>query len=187
MSVSNRLALLVIDMQQGLFANEQSRYRSANVVANINLLIHHCHHHSQPVIFIQHDGPEDDPLEPHTEGWQILPQLRRAPQDHLIRKTACDAFYNTGLEALLREQGIREFVICGCATDYCVDATIKNGVSRGYHITVAEDAHTTANRPAADAQILINHHNDVWRNFIAPANPLAVKRTETILENWKAN
>ena len=77
-------------------------------------------------------------------------------------------------------------IFCGCATDYCVDATIKNGVSRGYHITVAEDAHTTANRPAADAQILINHHNDVWRNFIAPANPLAVKRSETILENWKA-
>lgn len=96
-------------------------------------------------------------------------------------------FYNTSLEALLREHGIREFVICDCATDYCVDATIKNGVSRGYHITVAEDAHTTANRPAAEAQILINHHNDVWRNFIAPMNPPAVKRTETILENWKAN
>ena len=81
----------------------------------------------------------------------------------------------------------RAFASLSSAAAPPTTATIKNGVSRGYHITVAEDAHTTANRPAADAQILINHHNDVWRNFIAPANPLSVKRTETILENWKAN
>ena len=40
---------------------------------------------------------------------------------------------------------------------------------------------------AAEAPVLINHYNDVWRNFIAPANLPAVKRVETILENWKAN
>lgn len=117
----------------------------------------------------------------------MLPDLNQPAGAFYVTKTACDAFYNTSLEALLREQEIDEFIICGCATDYCVDATFKNGVSRGYHITVAEDAHTTANRPAADAQVLIAHYNDVWRNFIAPANPPSVKRTETILENWKAN
>jgi nicotinamidase-related amidase len=42
-------------------------------------------------------------------------------------------------------------------------------------------------RKAAEAPVLISHYNDVWRNFIAPANPPAVKRVETILENWKAN
>ena len=134
------------------------RYQREKCVSLINQLTQAA----ERVIFIQHTG--EGGLEEGSEG-----------------------FDNTALEAVLREQGIREFVICGCATDYCVDATIKNGVSRGYHITVAEDAHTTANRPAADAPILINHYNDVWRDFIAPANPLAVKRTETILENWKAN
>ncbi|MOA25872.1 Isochorismatase family protein [compost metagenome] len=78
-------------------------------------------------------------------------------------------------------------MICGCATDYCVDTTLKNGVSRGYHITAAEDAHTTANRPAAQADILIQHYNDVWRTLTAPDNPPAVKPTETILDDWKAN
>ena len=60
MLTHSRLALLVIDMQQGLFASEQSRYRSASVVANINLLIDACHQQSTPVVFIQHDGPTDD-------------------------------------------------------------------------------------------------------------------------------
>ncbi|SUX59956.1 isochorismatase [Citrobacter amalonaticus] len=68
-----------------------------------------------------------------------------------VTKTACDAFYKTALEQLLREQAISHFVICGCATDYCVDTTIRNGASRSYRITVAEDAHTTAHRAAAPA------------------------------------
>ena len=101
MLTHSRLALLVIDMQQGLFASEQSRYRSASVVANINLLIDACHQQSTPVVFIQHDGPTDDALEPHTAGWHLLPQLHREPTDHLIRITACGAFYRTGLQALL--------------------------------------------------------------------------------------
>jgi hypothetical protein len=69
---------------------------------------------------------------------------------------------------LLREQGIREFVICGCATDYCVDATIKNGVSR---VITSPWLKMPIPPPIARRQmrILINHHNDVWRNFIAPA------------------
>jgi hypothetical protein len=50
-----------------------------------------------------------------------------------------------------------------------------------------ELAHTTAHRPAAQAETLINHYNDVWSDLIAPGNPPNVKLTETILANWKAN
>ena len=67
------------------------------------------------------------------------------------------------------------------------DTTIKNGASRGYAITVAEDAHTTANRPAAQAVTLIAHYNEVWRTLTVPGNPLQVKSTETILNGWSAN
>mgnify|MGYP000617924218 CR=1 FL=1 len=170
--------VMVIDMQNGVFA--MARANRALVCQRINQLIDEADH----VVFIQHAEEE---MQPGTHSFDLLPELHRPDGALYVTKTACDAFWHTPLEQTLAQADINAFVVCGCATDYCVDATIKNGVSRGYHITVAEDAHTTANRPAADAQILINHHNDVWRNFIAPANPLAVKRTETILENWKAN
>ena len=177
--MSEKRVVLVVDMQNGVF--KTPRHQSEKCVSLINQLTQAA----EAVIFIQHT--EAGGLEEGSEGFALLPDLNQPAGAFYVTKTACDAFYNTSLEALLREQGIDEFVICGCATDYCVDATFKNGVSRGYHITVAEDAHTMANRPAADAQVLIAHYNDVWRNFIAPANPPSVKRTETILENWKAN
>ena len=104
-----------------------------------------------------------------------------------VTKTACDAFYHTSLAQVLDEHDIQQFVICGCATDYCLDTTIKNGASRGYVIVIAEDAHTTADRPAAQAATLIAHYNEVWRTLTIPGNPLQVKPTETILHAWQQN
>ncbi|SQA97155.1 Isochorismatase family protein yecD [Cedecea neteri] len=86
-----------------------------------------------------------------------------------MTKTACDAFYRTTLDSLLKQNEINELVVCGCATDYCVDTTVKNGVSRGYAITVASDAHTTADRTSVSAEALIQHHNEVWANLSIPA------------------
>ena len=181
MLTHSRLALLVIDMQQGLFASEQSRYRSASVVANINLLIDACHQQSTPVVFIQHDGPTDDALVPHTAGWHLLPQLHREPTDHLIRKTACDAFYRTGLQPLLYSLGVGRLIITGCATDFCVDTTLRAAASLDYQLIAVEDAHTTANRPHLEAARIIEHHNFMWQNLLIP-DPVQLLNTERVME-----
>lgn len=177
--MSDKRVVMVVDMQQGVFATP--RIQREECVSRINQLTRSA----DTVIFIQHT--EAGGLEEGSEGFALLPELHRPEGAFYVTKTACDAFYHTSLEALLTELNIKQFVICGCATDYCVDTTLKNGVSRGYHITVTQDAHTTAHRPAAEAQVLINHYNDVWRTFTAPDNPPRVKLTETILAEWQAN
>ena len=75
--------------------------------------------------------------------------------------------------------------ICGCATDYCVDTTIKVAASNGYKVTVAADAHTTANRGPLKAEQLIQHYNEVWENLIIPGNDVRVKSTQEILQEWR--
>ena len=119
--------------------------------------------------------------------FELLPELEQPAGALYVTKTACDAFYHTSLAQVLDEHDIQQFVICGCATDYCLDTTIKNGASRGYGIVIAEDAHTTADRPAAQAATLIAHYNEVWRTLTIPGNPLQVKPTETILHAWQQN
>lgn len=177
--MSAKRVVMVIDMQNGVFVTP--RINRETCAARINQLTQAA----DLTIFIQH--AEAGGLEEGSDGFALLPELTIPANAQFVTKTACDSFYKTTLEQVLREQAITDFVICGCATDYCVDTTIKNGASRGYRITVAEDAHTTAHRPAAQAQTLIAHYNDVWRDLIVPDNPVLVKPIETILREWKAN
>lgn len=167
--------LMVIDMQNGVF--ETPRFNRETCATRINQLIDAA----EIVIFIQHTEPG---FEQGSAAFGLLPELIQPTNALYVTKTACDAFYRTELDELLQRHKINEFVVSGCATDYCVDATIKNGASRGYAMTVALDAHTTANRPAALAEVLIEHYNDVWRNFTIPGNTLRVKSTAEILEQW---
>lgn len=167
--------LMVIDMQNGVF--DAPRHNREMCTKRINQLIDAA----DKVIFIQHT---EQGLEQETAAFDLLAELHQPVDALYVTKTACDAFYRTDLEDVLTRHQINEFVVCGCATDYCVDATIKNGASRGYAMTVALDAHTTANRPAALAEVLIEHYNDVWRNFTIPGNTLRVKTTADILTDW---
>ncbi|MBU4682315.1 isochorismatase family protein [Cedecea davisae] len=168
--------VMVIDMQNGVF--EFPRRERERTVAKINQLIDAA----EQVIFIQHT---EAGLEVGSEAYDILPELHRPEGAHYVTKTACDAFYRTGLAGLLEQQNINELAVCGCATDYCVDTTIKNGVSRGYAITVAGDAHTTADRASVSAEMLIRHHNEVWANLSIPGNTLRVKETAEIIDGWR--
>ncbi|UCZ74457.1 isochorismatase family protein [Dickeya zeae] len=169
--------LIVVDMQNGVFATP--RYQQEGVVERINQLIDAA----DQTIFIQHT---DADMLPGSEAWQVLPSLHRPANAISVTKTACDAFYRTELAQILDRLQVKHFTLCGCATDYCVDATIKNAASRGYAQTVAGDAHTTADRRAVSAAQLIDQHNDVWRDFIIPGNTLLVKDTAVILQAWQA-
>lgn len=171
--------VIVIDMQNGVFA--VPRYRRDACMAQINRLTAAA----DRIIFVQHC--EAGGLEADSEGFALLPELVQPADALYVTKTGCDAFYHTDLEALLAQLGARAFVVCGCATDYCVDTTVKVGASKGYRITVAQDAHTTADRPAADAAAVIALHNDVWRNLAVPGNPIGVKSVETIVTQWRTN
>ncbi|CAI8725020.1 isochorismatase family protein [Kosakonia sp. YIM B13611] len=177
--MASQRVVMVVDMQNGVFATE--RIQREQCVARINQLIAAA----DTVIFIQH--AEAGGLEEGSDGFAILPELTQPANALYVTKTACDAFYHTTLESVLHDHDIRAFVMCGCATDYCVDTTLKNGASRGYAITVAQDAHTTANRPAAQASVLIDHYNEVWRTLTVPGNPVLVKPVETILHEWQTN
>lgn len=120
--MASQRVLMVVDMQNGVF--ETPRVDRERCVAQINRLIHAA----DSVIFIQH--AEAGGLEEGSEGFALLPELAQPAGARYVTKTACDAFYKTDLEQVLRENGTHAFVICGCATDYCVDTTIKNGASR---------------------------------------------------------
>jgi nicotinamidase-related amidase len=165
---SDRAALLIIDMQVGVFTPETPRHDAEGVIARINAIASALRRSGGTVVFIQHDGPKGDTFEPGKPGWQLLSSLERESDDQVVHKTACDSFYDTDLSAVLSRQGVRRLLVTGCATDFCVDTTVRAAMSREYEVLVVADAHTTANRPHVDALSLIRHHNWLWQDLIHP-------------------
>lgn len=179
------LALLVIDMQRGLFYGpdgREARHDREGVVRRINALATAARRAGETVIFIQHDGPEGDDFEPGSMGWEILSELERARDDIVVHKRACDSFYQTELSSILESRGVDELLVTGCATEFCVDTTIRAAASLDYHVTAVEDGHTTADRPHLDAVSIIRHHNWVWADLILPHSQVKVRRTQELLD-----
>lgn len=183
-SLSTMKALLIIDMQRGSFKPETPRHDANGVVNRINLLSDYFRLNRNPVIFIQHDGSKLNEYMPGTSEWRILSSLNQKPEDKIVSKTANDSFYNSELDAILKEKNIKELVITGCATDFCVDATIRSALSRDYKVTIIEDCHTTANRPHITAEKVIEHHNWIWANMIPTKGKTVVISFEQYLNSW---
>jgi nicotinamidase-related amidase len=167
-------ALIIIDMQVGSFTGPTPRHDADDLVARMNTLAGRVRDNNGLVIFIRHDGPEGDPHHPGLPGWHILPALQILPDDEVIAKTACDSFLNTNLQDTLAAHDIGDLIITGCATDFCVDTTVRSALARGYRTIAPSDGHTTADRPHLKAAQIIAHHNAIWADFISPGGSARV-------------
>ncbi len=174
-------ALLVIDMQKGSFTPLVSRFDALGVVRRINHLAEIFRQHQFPVIYVQHDGTLEGAFIPKTREWELLEELEVKEEDVILSKTANDAFYNSWLNDYLQECKINNLVITGCATDFCVEATIQSALSKDFQITVVEDGHTTGERPHLRAAQVIEHYNWMWRNMIPTKGRIEVTMTGDVV------
>jgi nicotinamidase-related amidase len=176
--VVGRQALLIVDMQEGLFAGP--RHDADGLLSRLDALAKRLRRKGVPVIFIQHCGPEGDALHPSQPGHAIHHSLTVEVTDTTIAKASCDAFLDTALADTLARLNVDELIVTGCATDFCVDTTIRAALARGYRTIVPEDGHTTGDRPYLTAVKVIEHHNAVWANFISPAGAAVLSRCDAL-------
>jgi len=166
-----RRALIIVDMQRGSFT---PRYDANGLVNRLNSLADRVRQTGGLVVFVQHQGPPGDPHHPSEVGFELLPDLQCEPGDARVLKTSCDAFLGTRLEDVLTTGSVSELIITGCATDFCVDTTVRAALARGYAVVAPCDGHTTTDWPHLAAQKIIQHHNAIWADFMSPAGPARV-------------
>lgn len=159
-------ALLVIDMQYAWLNDGTHRHDKVGVIARINQAAQATRERGGQVIFIRH-CVDEVPVGSH--GWQVDPALRVDAGDQLVDKTACDSFVDTDLQARLEAAGTRIVLVCGMATEFCVDTTLRAALSRGFDVVALADAHTSGDRPHLTSRQIIEHHNWTWENIAAPA------------------
>ena len=160
-------ALLVIDVQNGMFQEGNVVYKGERMLQNLKDLIVQARSTETPIFYIQHNAPAGKPLEYGTKGWEIHPEITPKNQDVIIQKTTPDSFYNTSLDEELKKQGIDHLVVAGIQTEACVDTTCRRAFSMEYKVTLVSDTHCTWDSQDITAQQIINHHNEVLRWFAA--------------------
>jgi nicotinamidase-related amidase len=132
--------------------------QAEEVVARINGLSARARAAGVPVVIVQHERSEGE-LVHGTPGWQLVPGLRAAPSDLPVRKRTPDSFLRTPLQALLAERAVQRLVVCGFASEFCIDTTVRSAAAKGYAVTVASDAHTTHDKPHATGLQIRTHEN----------------------------
>jgi len=156
--MTTRTAVLVIDVQRGLFEPAPQPFEAQQTVQRINALTARARAAGVPVGVILHER-EGSALAHQSEGWQPVAQLDVDPGDRLIRKTTPDSFLRTELGAWLAGLGVQRLVICGYASEFCVDTTTRRAAALGFEVELAADAHTTHDKPHATAAQIRAHHN----------------------------
>jgi nicotinamidase-related amidase len=140
-------ALLVIDVQQGLFTRPTHIYNAQTLLANLNSLIDHARQQGALVVFVQHAN--DSVLIKDSPTWQLHPALHPQPQDLRIIKQHGSSFEQTSLGEELNRHGIRKLAICGLVTHGCVKAGTLDALKLGYQTTLISDAHSSYSKDAA--------------------------------------
>jgi len=153
-----KTAVLVIDVQQGLCVGEGKAFDCDGLITRINLVTSKARLAGAPVIFIQHESTAGY-LEHGSADWQLANGLVVSTSDIKIRKTTPDSFLRTDLEALLRNRGVEQLVICGMHSEYCIDTTTRRAMALGFPVTLVEDGHTSAGNAAITAEQVIQHTN----------------------------
>jgi nicotinamidase-related amidase len=158
-----KTALLVIDLQKGLMSFPTA-HPIGDVVKLARQLLDAFRRHHLPVVLVNVAGGAPGRTESPPRVGQfppdfadLIPELNRQPEDHLVTKRTWGAFTNTDLDEHLKKLGVTQVVVLGVATSIGVESTARHAYENGFNVTLAVDAMTDLN---ADS-----HTNSVTRIF----------------------
>jgi len=77
------------------------------------------------------------------------------PGEPVIYKRRFSAFWGTGLADRLREQGIKRIIVCGVATNICVQASATDAFMDGFQIFFVSDASAAYSDEGHDAALTL--------------------------------
>ena len=152
------MALIVVDVQSdfcpgGALAVD----RGDTIIPRINKVVRAFEGKSLPIFFTRDWHPTDHvsfrnrggPWPPHcvmgTPGAEFHPALKKPEGSMVVSKgslpdsEAYSGFQGTDLATRLRKLGVREVVIGGLATDYCVKETALDAIEAGFEASILED------------------------------------------------
>jgi biuret amidohydrolase len=155
------LALVVYDMQVGIVRQIDDGDR---VLANVLRVLAAARERRVRTVFLRHysmptelagvfqlrqakmwqrkaHASETRPLIAHgSPGFELVPALDPRPSEAIIDKITMSAFAGTPLDIVLRDCGVRSYLIVGIALEVGIEPTVRHSADLGYVPVVVRDA-----------------------------------------------
>jgi nicotinamidase-related amidase len=159
--LDQKAALVIIDLQKGV-VSYPTAHPIDDVVKRASELAAAFRRHGLPVVLVNVAGGAPGRTEQSYSATErpadwvdLVPELNRQPQDHLVTKNTWGAFTNTNLYAHLKGLGVTQIVVAGVATSIGVESTARHAHELGFHVALAVDAMTDLNLDA-------HNHSVTW-------------------------
>ena len=190
-------ALIVVDVQNDFVSPEGSAGKRGDdvgaataMVPNLVRLIEEGRRVGLTIIYIRttHSDWTDTPswiyrtsqksgLNTCREGsWgaEFYEGIAPLPSERVVVKHRYSAFINTDLNTVLKARGIQSVLVCGVATNVCVETTARDGYMYDYYVTMIDDCSA-----AYDAKLHMGTLENIRRHFGLVAS------SHEIIETWR--
>ena len=108
-----------------------------------------------------------------TWGAEFYDGIAPLPSERVVIKHRYSAFINTDLNTVLKARGIQSILVCGVATNVCVETTARDGYMYDYYVTMIDDCSA-----AYDAKLHMGTLENMRRHFGLVAS------ADQIVETW---
>ncbi len=75
-----------------------------------------------------------------TKGAEVIPELKLSDKDYVVPKRRYSGFFQTDLDILLKELGVKTVIMTGLHAHMCVRHTSADAYCLGYDVIVAKEA-----------------------------------------------
>ena len=160
-----RKAVLVIDMIEDYLTPGRPLFipRARAVMDAVRARVEAARRDGHPVIWVcdyhRADDPDLESLPIHaqdgTTGWHPMPELGRRPDEPIVKHRTFSGFFETDLEARLRDLRVNHLVLTGCATEVQIMTTGTDALMRGFHVEVPRDSQAGTTETAEQVSLAV--------------------------------
>ena len=149
MNKLENLAVLVVDMLNDFVTGALGCDRAKAIVPANAQLLDAARKAGVPVIFCNdaHIAGIDRELKlwgdhaiAGTKGAEVIPELKLSDKDYVVPKRRYSGFFQTDLDILLKELGVKTVIMTGLHAHMCVRHTSADAYCLGYDVIVAKEA-----------------------------------------------
>lgn len=142
-------AILVVDMLNDFVTGALACDRGKAIVPATAKLLDAAREAGVPVIFCNdaHIAGIDRELKlwgdhaiAGTKGAEVIPELKLSDKDYVVPKRRYSGFFQTDLDILLKELGVKTVIMTGLHAHMCVRHTSADAYCLGYDVVVAKEA-----------------------------------------------